>query len=269
MIRFICYTIFLFFILNLFACRSDDDRQLSLEEQNALIVDYISKKGLTGKQTSTGTYYVVLSEGALSRKAVKADQITLSFQGKYLDDIIIPNSTATQKLPYDANYINRQIEEVLKLSEEGDSVKVFLNGDPVIFYDIKIKAIRNETELIDQFVADSSWQTTTTSSGLEYLITAVGTGSTPVAGNSVTVNYSLRSLDGELLDQSQSTGSIFTLSSGSLISGFIEAVLLLKVGGKGKFIMPSSLAYGANGATGGGIVPYQPLYFEIELVKIN
>jgi len=42
----------------------------------------------------------------------------------------------------------------------------------------------------------------------------------------------------------------------------------MKVGGKTKFIIPSELSYGAQGA-GGVIPPNAWLIFDVELIKIN
>jgi FKBP-type peptidyl-prolyl cis-trans isomerase len=52
-----------------------------------------------------------------------------------------------------------------------------------------------------------------------------------------------------------------------VIKGFEEAVLKLKLNEKAKIILPSSLAYGANGNT--TIPGYSPLYFEIEVVFVR
>jgi len=44
-----------------------------------------------------------------------------------------------------------------------------------------------------------------------------------------------------------------------VIPGWDEGILLMRVGGKAKFIIPSDLAYGKNGA-GTLILPYTPLF---------
>jgi FKBP-type peptidyl-prolyl cis-trans isomerase 2 len=251
------------------SCFPKDDEP-SLEEQTTQIQAYLAQKGLTGKQTSTGIYYVTLFTSPLTRKPTKGEQITFSYQARYLDEAIIPNATGVARLPFGTGSINSQIEDALAVSPEGDSVKVFLFGNPLIMYNMKVQAIRSEAEQIAKIKVDSSYQTTVTGSGLEYIITTIGSGDAPVIGNTVTVKYTLRQLYGTLLDQSQgSAGTSFTLTTGGLISGFIESVLLLKEGGKGKFILPSSIAYGTTGSSSGVISPYTPLYFEIELVSVN
>ena len=59
----------------------------------------------------------------------------------------------------------------------------------------------------------------------------------------------------------------FITGTSQVIKGFEEAVLKMKLNEKAKIILPSSIAYGANGnAT---IPGYSPLYFEIEVVFVQ
>ena len=57
----------------------------------------------------------------------------------------------------------------------------------------------------------------------------------------------------------------FQVGIGQVISGWDEGILLLNRGDKARFIIPSDLAYGENGA-GGVIPPNATLIFELELI---
>ena len=59
----------------------------------------------------------------------------------------------------------------------------------------------------------------------------------------------------------------FKLGVGQVIPGWDEGISLLKVGDKARFVIPSYLAYGSQGA-GGVIPPNANLIFDVELVKI-
>jgi FKBP-type peptidyl-prolyl cis-trans isomerase len=53
-----------------------------------------------------------------------------------------------------------------------------------------------------------------------------------------------------------------------VIPGWEKTLMNMKAGEKRTVVIPSSLAYGANGA-GGIIKPFSPLRFEMELVSVN
>ncbi len=48
-----------------------------------------------------------------------------------------------------------------------------------------------------------------------------------------------------------------------------EAILFFKKGDKGRMLIPSVLAYGANPAPGGPIKPNENLIFDIEVVDVK
>jgi FKBP-type peptidyl-prolyl cis-trans isomerase len=107
----------------------------------------------------------------------------------------------------------------------------------------------------------------TTSSGLQYIDHKVGTGATAQAGQTVIVHYTGWLENGKKFDSSVDRGQPFSfpLGAGRVIKGWDEGVQGMKVGGKRKLIIPSSLGYGARGA-GGTIPPNATLIFEVELL---
>ena len=92
-----------------------------------------------------------------------------------------------------------------------------------------------------------------------------GTGAKPGANDSVYVNYVGRLPDGTVFDQS-SQPQWFRLDS--VIAGWQNALVQMPVGASWRLVIPSSQAYGAEGA-GGLIAPYTPLVFEIELLAVK
>lgn len=107
-------------------------------------------------------------------------------------------------------------------------------------------------------------------SGLYYIETVKGNGEKPTKGQKVTVHYSGFLLDGKKFDSSVDRGQPFqfTLGAGQVIQGWDEGVALMNIGTTAKLLLPSSIAYGANGA-GGVIPPFAPLLFEVQLLKIE
>ena len=97
----------------------------------------------------------------------------------------------------------------------------------------------------------------------------VGTGATAVTGDKVTVQYVGSLTNGTVFDASRSHGDqgfTFTLGAGQVIKGWDQGVAGMKVGGKRKLTIPSSLAYGDRAM--GNIIPANStLIFEVELIK--
>lgn len=98
----------------------------------------------------------------------------------------------------------------------------------------------------------------------------IGTGSAAIAGKKVTVNYLGTLTDGTKFDSSYDRGTPFgfVLGASEVIEGWDKGVVGMKVGGKRKLIIPSSMAYGENGIS--GVIPGgATLIFEIELLKVE
>ena len=103
-----------------------------------------------------------------------------------------------------------------------------------------------------------------------FIITEEGDGVNPPVGSKVKVHYSGTLLDGTKFDSSYDRGEPFTfeLGVGQVIKGWDEGIALLSKGSKGVLYIPSTLAYGSNGA-GGIIPPNAVLIFEVELVDFE
>ena len=112
-------------------------------------------------------------------------------------------------------------------------------------------------------------QMTKTASGLYYQDLVVGTGAEAETGKTVTVHYTVWLHDGTKLDSSYDFDDPFTflLGAGAVIAGWDEGIQGIKVGGKRKLVVPSSLAYGSQGS-GGVIPPYATLVFDVDLLEV-
>lgn len=108
----------------------------------------------------------------------------------------------------------------------------------------------------------------TTPSGLQYMVLRPGNGPRPVASSTVRVNYEGKLLDGEVFDSSYQRGQPAEFGLDGVIPGWTEGLVLMPVGSKYRFWIPSELGYGANGAPGGKIGPHATLTFDVELLEI-
>ena len=109
-----------------------------------------------------------------------------------------------------------------------------------------------------------------TQSGLRYKILQSGDGNKATKGANVSVHYKGQLLDGTVFDSSYKRKQPleFSVGIGQVIAGWDEGILLLKVGDKARFVIPSNLAYGESGA-GGVIPPNATLIFDVELMGIK
>lgn len=109
-----------------------------------------------------------------------------------------------------------------------------------------------------------------TPSGLQYIDEVEGTGPSPKQGQGVTVHYTGTLQDGTKFESSRDRGQpySFKIGTASVIQGWDEGIMTMKVGGKRRLIIPAKLAYGAAGNPP-KIPPNAPLTFEIELLGVQ
>src|SRR5215468_2135234 len=108
----------------------------------------------------------------------------------------------------------------------------------------------------------------TTASGLQYKLEKEGTGATPKATDTVTVDYRGTLIDGTEFDSSYKRGQPATFPVNGVIKGWTEALQLMKAGAKYQLFIPASLAYGER-AMGPDIGPNSTLIFEVELQDVK
>ncbi|WP_340153612.1 FKBP-type peptidyl-prolyl cis-trans isomerase [uncultured Marivirga sp.] len=140
-----------------------------------------------------------------------------------------------------------------------------------------------DDQLIKDFLAQKNIEANRTESGLFYIVTQEGSGEQPQQGDSVSVNYVGKLMDGTVFDTSyeelaQEAGVYnenrtyspfsFPIGKRQVIAGWDEGLMLLNEGSKATFYIPSGLAYGQRGS-GRRIPPNSPLIFDVELVEVK
>jgi hypothetical protein len=106
-------------------------------------------------------------------------------------------------------------------------------------------------------------------SGLQIIEVQPGTGAVAQPGNTVSVHYTGYLSTGSVFDSSIGGAPIvFPLGTGSVIEGWDEGLLGMKVGEKRRLIIPPALGYGKAGA-GGVIPPDATLVFDVELMDVQ
>jgi len=262
-------------------------------------------KGKTGK-TSTGIKYE-LFQNKSGNKVQPNDVLYLRYT--MLADDSLMSTNISEPLPELGFYpdVKKEprklspIEESFGLMEVGDSIKIFIPIDSMgapgmrppglektkfIVYKISIeKRLSNtEVEKVTKGIADkvkglfeetkaNKLDYLVTPSGLKYKILEEGKGALITQGKKVTTNYyGILASDGVMFDNSYQRGLMpftFEAMSAQVIPGWDEGVSLLKKGSKAIFYIPSSLAYGAEGAGGGAIPADADLMFYLEILDVK
>ena len=107
-----------------------------------------------------------------------------------------------------------------------------------------------------------------TDSGLQYEVLNSGEGDSPAATDTVEVHYHGTLIDGTVFDSSVERGTPAKFPVNRVISGWTEALQLMKVGDKWRLHIPAGLAYGAQSPSP-KIPANSALVFEVELLAIE
>ena len=107
-------------------------------------------------------------------------------------------------------------------------------------------------------------------SGLQYLILASGPadGASPEVDEAVLAHYHGTLTDGTVFDSSVDRGEPAQFGLSQVISGWTEALQLMKVGDKWRLFIPPAMAYGTSSPTP-AIPPNSALIFDVELLEIR
>ena len=128
----------------------------------------------------------------------------------------------------------------------------------------------NDDQIISNFLQRNNLKATRSSSGMYYIIDAPGT------GEQATDRTQIASIDAKVfLLGGQSFISekdiVYRFQNGLSMQGLVEASTLLKEGGRGRFYLPSALAFGQNtGSVNGVNIPSNAVcYAEVTLNDIR
>jgi|LGOV01.1.fsa_nt_gb peptidylprolyl isomerase len=172
---------------------------------------------------------------------------------------------------------NGDVMEKVTIRRVGSDAKKF--DAPKIFKekmqalkDAQAEALKQQKVLLKQVIdslSANSISVVTTDSGLTIIKTVEGKGKSPVAGQTVKVDYKGMLLSGKVFDSSYGKNPIaFPVGVGRVIPGWDEGIMQLNQGDKATLVIPSYLAYGPK-EVGGGIIPANSdLVFDVELVEV-
>jgi FKBP-type peptidyl-prolyl cis-trans isomerase FkpA len=128
-----------------------------------------------------------------------------------------------------------------------------------------------EKEILKQFMEGKKLKIEPTPSGLYYLRLVPGNGKKVSKGDTLTVDYEGKFLNGKFFDSTIKRNESFLFVYGTewqVVEGLEEGIGMMEEGEKALFILPSGLAFGTEGSSTGIIPPYTSLIFEVELKRV-
>jgi FKBP-type peptidyl-prolyl cis-trans isomerase len=129
--------------------------------------------------------------------------------------------------------------------------------------------VKTEAQHIDDFLKRYKWDVTESGSGLRYWIYDDVEGLKASINLVATIEYNVKLITGDMVYSSEHDGLLsFLIGKGEVISGLEEGILLMDVGDKAKFIIPSHLAYGLVGDDN-RIPGKATLIYDVKLLEIN
>jgi FKBP-type peptidyl-prolyl cis-trans isomerase len=156
-----------------------------------------------------------------------------------------------------------KIMNKLKLLFGAGLILVFVNG-----CDMAKKYKKEESAQIQEYIQSlGDTAHVLKSSGLYVIELSPGTGRTVLPDDQVSFRYTGMYIDRYPFDSNVKAAAPFRalLGNSEILPGLEEGLSYMKVGGKTRFLTPSSLAYGAYGSPP-YIQGYTPLLWEIEMI---
>ena len=108
--------------------------------------------------------------------------------------------------------------------------------------------VKEEQKQIEEFITNHHWKMDSTGTGLRYMIYEKGNGKSVAVHDAVKVIGKIFLIDATLCyEYKQADPLEFSVGNKDVPRGLEEAVLLMKEGDKGRFVIPSHLGYGLLG----------------------
>ncbi|MFO7842946.1 MAG: FKBP-type peptidyl-prolyl cis-trans isomerase [Bacteroidales bacterium] len=259
-------------------------------------------------KTKSGIYYKLLKFGEQSKKAMPGNYLTVDIAYKTIDDSLffegrrkIQASEPTFPGAIDECFLMLAEEEKAEFIISANdfftktletSLPDFLSKEEPMKVEIEMIEIQTEEDyyrekeaflhwiedfgeyekvILRQFIEQEEINKEPTESGLYHITLNKGTGDNVSVGDTVTVHYEGKFLNGKFFDSTKRRNSPFQFVYGrkwQVIPGMEEAIGRMVEGERALFIIPSNIGFGQTGSSTGIIPPYTSTIFEVELLEV-
>ena len=276
-------------------------KEVMKEASKKALEDYIAANNISVTPEPSGAYIIPLEKGK-GRCPVKGEKVELDFSATLLDGQSVGSTfDSPEKFSFvlgEGNTIQGW-EEVVPKMHLGERVKAIIPFDLAygeravgsipaysnLVYDIKLLKITTAAELqaekekaMQALKADSERAffdylkandiTNYTATGLFFNKSVTTEGAQPQEGQIARIKFAASYLDGTPLGDSEQLGDYYdvVVGEGKVLKGLEEAVAMMRVGEKARFVLPYTLAYGTNAFS--SIPAYSNLVFDVELLDV-
>lgn len=276
-------------------------KEVMKEASKKALEDYIAANNISVTPEPSGAYIIPLEKGK-GRCPVKGEKVELDFSATLLDGQSVGSTfDSPEKFSFvlgEGNTIQGW-EEVVPKMHLGERVMAIIPFDLAygeravgsipaysnLVYDIKLLKITTAAELkaenekaMQALKADSEKAffdylkanniTDYTASGLFFNKSVTTEGAQPQEGQIARIKFAASYLDGTPLGDSEQLGDHYdvVIGEGKVLKGLEEAVTMMRVGEKARFVLPYTLAYGTNAF--GSIPAFSNLVFDVELLDV-
>lgn len=257
-----------------------------------------------------GIYYQLHKIGETEQNAQMGDYITADITYRTMSDSIFFQGKRKIQLLAENNYDGSIHECFMMLSEDESATFIisatdfymktleaplpsFLSDNDKLKITIDIIEIQTQNEyqkekeaflnwiedfgdyekvILQQFLNKEKLPVQPTASGIYCLKIKEGNGKKIALGDTITVNYEGKFLNGKYFDSTIRRNQPFQFVYGTewqVVKGLEEAIGSMAMGEKSLFILPSELAFGTEGSSTGIIPPFTSLIFEVEILEVN
>lgn len=261
------------------------------------------------KHARHGIYYQLHKIGEDTEKPKTRDFVTVDLIYKTMNDSVF--FTGRRKFQITKPAYKGSIDECFRMLAEKDNATFIISANDFFkktlqttlpgFFDelstmkVTIEMIEIQTEkeyqkekeaflnwiedfndyekiILKQFLEEKELPVKPILSGIYYINIREGKGKKIELGDTITINYEGKFLNGKFFDSTIKRKQPFQFVYGTewqVIKGLEEALGIMREGEKSIVILPSDMGFGKKGSSTGIIPPFTSLIFEVEILKVN
>jgi FKBP-type peptidyl-prolyl cis-trans isomerase FkpA len=272
-------------LMLLFVAGSCNKAKLStaelLDNEQTNLKQYLQSHNITTAPTASGIYYIPkdtssgihpdtndVVEMSYTLRLINGQVISTNIDSVARANNIFISGVYYRPFQYRVLWWIKGLQEGLTLMHEGGNATIIIpsqlaygsngiqslniGGYTTVIFDIHlVKVIHDpiayEKALMDKFVQDSVPLKTfeTLDSGVYHIIDVPGTGNFPINGNTISLHYIAKLIDGTLIEDHSAPNPVayYVVGSDYVIKGFEIAMRHMKKGEKAWIIIPYKQAY--------------------------